>query len=407
MQQALINQLAQLPGLAKVIARASTLRFMNSENTPEQIGEALGVRAVVTGSFLLEGDRLRMDVQLADTVSGRQVWGHTYERSFQDVHAVQNEVIGDIARAIELRLTPEDRERVATRSTIRPEIYEAYLRGMHELNNDRAGGIAYLQEAIDKDPGDPFAYAGLAKGYAAIGHGPAAPEDAWVRARAAERALTLAPDLADAHAVMGDVKLYYERDWAGAERAFQRANELNPNLAMNHYHYAWYLVLMDRLDEAIVEHERARDLDPLTPLHTAWLADLYRSANRYEDAIATAAKSVETNPDSAVGWQALGHVYSDLGRHDEAIAALERAVKIAPPWNFALGIAYARAGRTTEARQIIAKIQSRPATPYNTWARANLHGALGDSNEFFEWIAREPHHAWVPWVRTAKFLKSM
>jgi TolB-like protein/Tfp pilus assembly protein PilF len=411
MQQALITELARLPGFTKVIARASTLAFKSPEQTPGQIAAALGVRALVTGSIVRTGDRVRIDAQLIDGIEQRQVWGAAYERELQDVIALQNDVVSAIARATGLRLTPADRLRLEQTAAISPDTYEAYLRGMHELGSRGEGGdprkgLAYLQQAIDRDPGDPHAYAGLAKGYAMLGHSPAAPEDAWIRARAAaERALALAPDLADAHAVMGDVKMYFEWDWPGAERAFRRANELNPNLAMNRYHYAWYLLLADRLDEAIVEHERARDLDPMTPLHTAWLADLYRIAGRYDEAIAMAQESLELNPNSAVGLAVLGHTYTDLGRHDDAIAALERAVKVAPPWTFALGISYARAGRVDDARRILAGMRARPRTSYNAWALAMLHGVLGDRDEFFEFIAHEPHHAWVPWVRLDPYLE--
>jgi tetratricopeptide (TPR) repeat protein len=265
---------------------------------------------------------------------------------------------------------------------------------------DRKKGLAYLQEAIDNDPGDAHAYAGLAAGYAMLGHGPDPPPDAWPRARAAAlRAVTLAPDLAEAHAAMADVKLYYEWDWVGAEQAFQRANQLNPNLAMNHYHYAWYLALVDRLDEAITEHRRAQDLDPLTPLHTAWLGQLYTHGGRYDEAMAEAKKSLDINENFGVGWFVLGNAYTEQGRHDEAIAAQKRAAAINPSWSFALGHAYARAGLIEEATQILAELQARPRTSYNAFALSVLHAALGDLDEAFKWIAYEPHHAWVPWVR--------
>ena len=243
------------------------------------------------------------------------------------------------------------------------------------------------------------AYAGLAKGYVALGHSPVAPEDAWIRARAAaERALTLAPDLADAHAAIAEVKLYYEWDWAGAERAFQRAAELNPNLAQNHYHYAWYLALHGRIDEAIVEHERARDLDPMTPGNTAWLSVIYAIAHRFDDAIATAQKAIEISPRSGVAWQALGFTYSAMGRHDEAIAANQRAAEYAPPWAFALGISYARGGRMDEARAVMQTMMKRPPTAFGMWARAMLNLYLGDADGFFTSISFKPHHAFATWV---------
>ena len=401
----LTSDLAKLQGFSKVIGPGSTRRLRNSTAPPVEIARTLGVRALVTGSVMRTGDRVTVNAQLIDGADGRTVWGESYERGATDVAALQNDVVAAIAQAVHLRLRPEDRERLASRSSISPETYELYLRGMHELNSaddggTPAAGIAYLQKAVDRDPGDPYAYAGLARGYVVLGHSPAAAPDSWVRARAAaERALTLAPDLAEAHAAMGQVKMYYEWDWAGAERAFQRANELNPNMPAAHYHYAWYLFLVDRLDEAIAEHERARDLDPLTPRNTAYLSVLYTTAKRYDDAINAAKQVLALNQRNGVAWEALGFAYSSMGKHDDAIEASRRAAEYAPPRTFTLGIAYALAGRIDEARGVLETITRRQPTSYNMWARAMLQMYLGDNDEFFKSIAYEPHHAFVPWVR--------
>jgi serine/threonine protein kinase/tetratricopeptide (TPR) repeat protein len=401
----LTNDLAKLQGFSKVIGPNSTRRLRNSTATPVEIARTLGVRALIMGSVMRNGDRVTINAQLIDGSDGRTVWGQTYERAAADVAALQNDVVTAIAQAIHLRLRPEDRERLASRAAISPETYELYLRGMHELNSaddggTPAAGIAYLQKAVDRDPGDPYAYAGLARGYVTLGHSPAATPDSWARARAAaERALTLAPDLAEAHAAMGQVKLYYEWDWAAAEQAFQRANELNPNMPAAHYHYAWHLFLLDRLNEAIAEHERARDLDPLTPRNTAYLSVLYTSAGRYDEAIAAAKQVLALNPRAGVAWEALAFAYSSMGRHDDAIAAGRRTAEYAPPRTFSLGIAYAMAGRTDEARGVLETILKRQPTSYNMWARAMLQMYLGDRDAFFTSIAYEPHHAFVPWVR--------
>ena len=401
----LTTELAKLGGFSKVVGTASTRRLRNSNATPTEIARSLGVRALVTGSVMRTGDRVQIAAQLVDGTDGRAVWGQTYERAAGDLVSLQNDVVTAIAQAVQLRLRPVDRERLAARASVSPETYELYLRGMHELNSaddggTPAAGIAYLQKAVDRDPGDPYAYAGLARGYVTQGHSPAASGDVWIRARAAaERALTLAPDLAEAHTAMAQVKLYYEWDWAGAERAFLRANELNPNLPGAHYDYAWHLFLLGRLDEAIVEHERARDVDPLTPRNTAYLSVLYTAARRFDDAIAAAKQVLEQYPRSGIAWEALGFAYSSMGRQDEAIAASQRAAEYAPPRTFSLGIAYAMAGRSDEARGVLETIKKRPPTAYNMWARAMVHMYLGDADEFFTAIAYEPHHAFVPWVR--------
>ena len=401
----LTTELAQLPGFTKVISAASTRRLRDPTAPPADIARSLGVRALVTGSVERSGDRVRIAAELIDGADERQVWSHTFDRSARDLYALQTDIATAVAEAVRLRLRPGDRERLASRATIDPATYELYLRGMHELRNVDDGGnstrgIRFLQDAVDRDPGDPHAYAGLAMGYVALGHSPAAPEDAWIKARAAaERAQTLAPDLASAHTTMGQVKMYYEWDWAGVERAFQRANELNPNLAVNHYHYAWYLYLHGRIDEAIAEHERARDLDPLTPRNTAYLPEIYVAAGRFDEALAMARKAIDAYPRAGVAWQALGYVHSAMGQHEEAIAANQRAAEYAPPWTFALGIAYAKAGRVDEARAVLQKIESRPTTAYNMWARALVRLHLGDADEFFAAIGYSPHHGFAPWVR--------
>jgi tetratricopeptide (TPR) repeat protein len=260
-------------------------------------------------------------------------------------------------------------------------------------------GLAYFHQAVEKNPADPLAYAGLALGYATIGHSAAPTPDAWPRAReAALRALKLDETLAEAHAALADVKLYYEWDWEGAEQAFQRANELNPNLAMNHYHYAWYHALFGRLDEAIEEHKRAQELDPLTPLHTAWLGGLYINAGRYDEAIDEARKSLELDPDFPIGWVVLGRVYVAKGMYEEATAAHQKAAAISRDLRWRLGQTYLRAGRRDEALQVLIELEEEEPTPWNALCLARLYTALGEKDEAFRWLAYYEHpHAFFPW----------
>jgi TolB-like protein len=173
-QQELINQLALLPAFTKVVSAASARRFRDSTAPPAEIARTLGVRALVTGSVARTGNGLQITAQLVDAGDGSQIWNRTFERPAGDLVVLQNEVASAIAQAIEVRLRPSDRERLAARATINPATYELYLRGMHEISTvqdggDRNAGLKFLQQAIDQDPGDPHAYAGLAKGYVALG----------------------------------------------------------------------------------------------------------------------------------------------------------------------------------------------------------------------------------------------
>ncbi len=249
--------------------------------------------------------------------------------------------------------------------------------------------MAYLHQAIEKDPADPLAYAGLAGGYNIIGHGPAPSPDALPRAKAAAlKALELDETLAEAHAALAEVKLYYDWDWAGAEQAFQRALELNPNLAEAHGHYAWYLVLLGRLDEALAETKRARELDPLAPIYSAWLGQQYGFAGQYDEAIDEVRKSLELNPDFPMGLYALGSIYAAKGMYEEAIAVHQKAGAVDPDLGWLLGHTYALAGRRDEALNVLAEL-GEEYRQRNAWGVAEIYAALGEKDEGASYLILE------------------
>jgi TolB-like protein/tetratricopeptide (TPR) repeat protein len=413
MHEALISQVAQV-GALRVISRRSTARFASSDATVPEIAEALGVDAIVESTVTRPGDSVRIQVRLIQAVpEERLVWSETFDAEIQNVLAMHGEVARSIAREVRVDLTADEQTRLATPAPVDPATYEAYLRGMHALNKgspeDLMRGIQLLHEAVDRDPADALAYAGLAIGYATLGHGPAPPPDAWPRAlEAANRAVSLDPSLAEAHAALADVKLYYEWDWAGAEEEFRRANALNPSLAMNRYHYAWYLALLRRWDEAIVQHRLAKQLDPLTPLHTAWLGGLYLWADLPgEDALAEAELALELEPTNLAGLIILGQAYLKLERYDEAVAAHERLADVSPAGLWFLGRTLAVAGRETEARRILEELETGPVSAWNAFGLAMINTALGDADRAFEWLDHEPHHAWLPWAAVAPWTEPL
>lgn len=219
--------------------------------------------------------------------------------------------------------------------------------------------------------------------------------DAWPRARAAaDRALRLDPMLAEGYSALGDVKFYYEWDWEGAEKAFQRANELNPNMAINHYHYAWLLAVLGRMDEAIVEQMRAQELDPLTPLHTVWLGGLYWIRGDYDKAIEEIQKVLERDPNDWLALFLLANIFADMGKHEEAVETHEKIVGL---W-WSLARVYAVVGREDEAREIIAKLQEKP-DPLRAFGIAMVYAQLQENDKAFQWLAYEPPHAWMPGFR--------
>jgi TolB-like protein/tetratricopeptide (TPR) repeat protein len=411
MTEALITSLAQLRGL-NVISRTSTVRYKDTDMSLPEIARELGATAIVEGSAQLDGDQVRITAQLIASAGDRHLWAESYDRPFQDILRLQSEIARRVATDVEVVIGPTEAERLDAARVVDVETYRAYLRGMYFINKDThegaEQGLKFLHEAVDRDPGDALAQAGLALGYAVLGHGAEPQVDAWPRARAAaERAIALDPNLAEAHAALGDVKLYMEWDWEGAERAFIRANELSPSLATNHYTYAWYLALVDRWDEAVTEHQRAQQLDPLTPFHTAWLGGLYvfGDLGRNDEAIALTERALELEPDNPTALLVLGWAYSATGQHDRAIETGRRMVEVAPPLKWQLGVRYAQAGRLDEARAILAEVESEPPNSWTAYGRATLHSQLGDVDAAFKWLAYEPPHAWVPWARIDPWLR--
>jgi tetratricopeptide (TPR) repeat protein len=329
------------------------------------------------------------------------VWNGAYDGNLPNVVALYRGIARAIAGEVRAALTPEVEARLAEASTVSPDVYEAYLKGMYHLNrgtpDDIARGLEYLHGAVERNPVDARAWAALANGYITLGHSFAPPPQARARAsEAAERAVRLDPQLADGWAALAAVKTYYEYDWEGAEQAFRRANELNPSLPMNHYHYAWYLDLFGRLDQAIAEHERAQELDPFNPLHTAWLAPLYAKDGRLEEGVAQARAAMKLQSRIPVAHLALGYTYLLTSRWTDASEVLEPAAAEVPPLRGFLATAYARAGRENEARAIAVDLERTPSS-MSALGLVEIYAALGEWGRALVWLEYEPRHVWLPW----------
>jgi tetratricopeptide (TPR) repeat protein len=258
--------------------------------------------------------------------------------------------------------------------------------------------------ADDKDPTNPLPYAALALGYCVIGHGTNPPPDAFVRAKgAALKAEELGGSLAETEAALGQIKLFEEWDWAGAEQDLRRAVALNPSLPDAHRMYSWYLMLTGHEDEAIAAMKRAIEVDPLTPLWSSDLAWQYWSVGRYQEAMDAAGKSLELDPnfDQALCW--LGFLYSEKGMFTEAIAAHQRLAAVSPPWRWALSRTYAQAGRRDEAMKLLAEYlgQGKARGRWAGWFLGEIYAALGDKDAAFRWVdaAVEERMTFVPWMR--------
>ncbi|MBZ5645859.1 MAG: protein kinase [Acidobacteriia bacterium] len=401
--EALITDLAKLGGIKRVIARSSVMGYRKTSKPLSQIAKELGVDALISGSVLRSGDRVQITAHLIQASSEQQLWGDRYERQLRDVLSLQNDIVSAITQAIRLQLSPQEKARLATARPVNPEAYEAYLKGKFYLNKYTPEGfqkgLAYLQEAIKKDPMNPLPYAELALGYGMMGH-EQAPETFPLARAAALKALQLDESLAEAHEALAEIKLYQDWDWPGAEQSFRRALEINPNLAQGHVHYSWYLQLVRPLDEAIAEMERARELDPLTPLWSAWLGWQYWEAGRSDKAIDAAQKSLELDPNFPVGLYILGAAYAQKGMYPQAIAAHRKAGVASSAWRWPLGYTYALAGQWEAARRVAAELEKEPVG-LNPWGLAEIYTALGEKDAAFRWleVCFSSHAGYMPWIR--------
>lgn len=407
MTEALITELAQLSTL-RVISRTSVMRFKATRWSLSEIARELGVDLLVEGAVMSADGRVRISAQLIEAAFDRHLWANTYEHPLQEILTLQRRVSRDISDDIRRRLRPE---RPSTPTpprypdrTVDPAAYEAYLKGMFHLRKltpeGFERGLTNLQEAADRDPTDPMPYAGLALGYATIGHSPSSPSQAFHRAKAAAtRALELDESLAEAHLALGNVQLYFEWDWPSAERCLVRALALNPSLAAAHFSFSWYHLLFGRTDRAVDHLARARKLDPLEPLYSAWLAGLHGISGRVDTAFQELDRALELDPDFPPALYVQGWFLADRGACDEAIAVHQKLAKVSPEWRWALARTYAVAGETSAARRITRQLKDESASP-PSWGLAVIHAHLGEKDEAFRWLdaAYRQRHSDLPWA---------
>jgi len=394
MTEELIATLGQIEAL-RVTSRTSVMRFKDVRpvgGLPE-IARQLKVDAVVEGSVLHSGDRVRITAQLIDARTDRHVWARSYERDLRDVLGLQTDVAQAIANEIKIKLTPQEQARLARSHPISPEAHEAYLKGRYHWNlrteQGLKKGIEYFQQAIDKDPDYAPAYAGLADSYVGLAEwGLMASREAYPRAKAAaSRALGIDETLAEAHASLGAARNDYDWDWVGAEKEFKRAIELNPGYATAHQWYAEYLSEKGRHDEAVAELRRAQELDPLSPIIGAVGGYIFLFAGRYDEAEAQCRRALELNAGFYPAHFNLGRVYLQEKLYAQAISEYEKAIAPEegnPELATELVRGYAAAGKRTEALKTLSQLKElskrRYISPYRI---AQAYAALGDFDQAF------------------------
>ncbi|MDA2914099.1 tetratricopeptide repeat protein, partial [Acidobacteriia bacterium AH_259_A11_L15] len=393
--ESLISNLSQLSSL-QVMARSTTFHYKGSGKRPQEVGRELGVGAVLTGRILRRGDTLIIGAELVDVVHGTQLWGGQYNQQATDLLTVQTQIARAITEKLLPRLSPEQEQQVTRRYTESTEAYQLYLKGRYQWNKRSPEGFqqaeSFFRQALDKDPTYALAYAGLADTYAVQpSWGLMAPDEAFPKAKAAaRRALQMDENLAEAYATLGLALREYDWDWAGAEQAFRRSLELNPNYATAHHWYAWALSDLGRHEEAIAEIKRAQELDPLSVIISRNVAAILWHARRYDEAIEKAEKALQLDPDFAATHAILGSAYLEKEMYEQAIAELEKGKALGGNRPSAsLAYAYARAGKRTEALRELEGLLELAKREYTYSAGiAFVYGALGEKDRAFEWLER-------------------
>ena len=389
--ESIINSLAQLPGL-RVVPRSTVFRYKGGGADPQEVGYALGTRAVLTGRVLQVDDLLVVRVELIDVALESQLWGEEYRRGPGDIFAIQEEISQEISAKLRLRLSGELRQRLARRYTENTEAYHFYLRGRYYTNKRTTDwiykGIEQFQQAIQCDPKYALAHTGLADAYALLASstGERAPTEWYPKARAsALKALEFDDGLAEAHTSLGFCRLLYDWDFAKAGREFKRAIELNPASANAHDGYSFYFKATGQNERAIRACLRAQRVEPLSLFANVSLGWAYYFARQYDRAVEQHLKALEMDPQFTFAYWNLGMARAQQDRMDGAVEAFQQAHSISGgglTFKAHLGYACALAGQRDEAERIITELNELREQRYvSSYYPAIVHLGLGQTNE--------------------------
>jgi TolB-like protein/DNA-binding winged helix-turn-helix (wHTH) protein/Tfp pilus assembly protein PilF len=383
-------------GPVRVIGSTSTMRYKQSSKTAEEIARELNVDAFVQGTVLREADRIRINMRLTSVRPESQLWTQSYHRDLQNILELQAELARSIAENIQIRLTPKQSRMLARAKPVRPDAYEAYIKGRYFWNKRTEQGFAnaveYFQQAIGLDPNYAAAYAGLADSYLINYSGAVAPESMAKGRAAAITAVRLDSESAEAHTCLGRAKLFGDWDWSGAEEEFKRAISLNPNYATAHQWYGLYFSIMRRHNEAASEFERARNLDPVSAAANAHVGLGYYFARDYEKAIRAFRSTLELEPGFNFARRWLGLSYLRKGMLDAGLRECTLASEQGSGGWLALGaLTYAQAvaGQREKAIAGMEQLQRLSQKTYVApYLRATIYMALGERELAFEWLRK-------------------
>jgi TolB-like protein/DNA-binding winged helix-turn-helix (wHTH) protein/Tfp pilus assembly protein PilF len=396
MTDELITDLAQISAL-RVISRTSVMAYKGARKPLPQIARELNVDAVVEGTVLRFGDQVRITAQLIEASTDKHLWSQSYEGELRDTLALQNRVATAIADQIRINLTPQEQAALKNAKVVNPEAYESYLKGRYFWNKRTADGLkaalAYFKQTIEEDPKYAQAYSGLADTYALLGdweYGVLAPNEAYPKAKAAAiKALELDKTLGEAHTSLAFSLDAFDWDWESAETEFRRAIQLNPGYATAHHWYAWHLSEMGRNREAIAEMRKAENLDPLSLIISADVAEILLVAHLNDEAIQQSRRTVDMDPNFALAHYELGQAFVQKHSYNEAIAEFQKAIELSGgsiPCTSNLAYAYAVSNKRNEAVKILNDLKTRSTT--NASEIALMYVGLGDKDQAMKWLEK-------------------
>jgi TolB-like protein/DNA-binding winged helix-turn-helix (wHTH) protein/Tfp pilus assembly protein PilF len=397
MTDELITQLAQISEL-RVISRSSVMTYKNAHKPLPEIARELNVQAIVEGSVVSSGPRVRITAQLIRVPADEHIWANNYEGDLRDTLRLQGEVARAIAAQVRVKLSPREQAALKVTREVNPQAHEAYLKGRYFWNKrtgtDLKSAIDYFNTAIAIDPDYAAAFAGLADSYALAGdweYGLLSPQEAWPKANAAaKRALALDSGLGPAHASLAFAMDLYTWDWSAAEAEYQRAIALSPNYATAHHWYGFHLLVTGHNQEAIVELRKAESLDPLSLIISADIADALCIAHLYDQSIEQSNKALAMDPNFAVAHYELGQALEQKALHAQAIAHYQRAIELgghSAAFDSNLAHAYAVSGRKDEARRIVQQLEWREDQYPAAYANIALaYVGLGDADSAMTWL---------------------
>ncbi len=419
--QSLIASLAHVPDL-KVKSRNSVFRYKGKDIDAQQVGKELTVDALLTGRVLQRGDSVQVTADLTNVRDNTEIWGETYERKAADVISLQQQIAGDIAIKLRSKLSGAEKQEVTRQGTQNPEAYQLYVKGRYYWNKrtaeDLKRAIAYFNQAIDKDPAYAQAYAGLADTYVVMfSYAEGSSKDFFAKAAAAAmKALELDPTLARPHADLGLQKTQGLWDFSGGEAEFKKAIELDPSDATAHQWYSQSLSFIGgRPQEALAEANRARELDPLSPIIGCSVGDAYNFSHESDKAIAAYQKVIAENPSFSAVHIDLSVVYFGTRKYPELIQEYRTYVQMSGDKAYGDLVAALDAGMRSggwpaaahNAVETLSAQRKAGTNPLASYLIADFYGSVGDKEHAFEWlkVAYEEHNTYLIFLRTDQVLE--